>query len=193
MRAPLFALLLSSSAFAQAPKAPAGAPDPNWQAKFDQLFPHRADTKVLKQLYDLVEPVQKQNDGDFEANWRLAAILNWDANNYPDGVLKASLGKRAWTVGDKAIQAKPDDVRGQYNAAVGIGLYSEGVGILTALSQGLEGKFKSRAQASLRFDKAYLDGAPQVLWGRFFFKLPWPKRDVGESIKVLRAAVDAHP
>src|SRR4051812_31860354 len=140
MRAHLLVLLLSTTALAQGPKKPA-APDPNWAAKFDELFPQRSDPKVLKQLYDLVEPVQKQNDADFEANWRLASILNWDANNYPDGEAKAGLGKRAWTVGDKAIQAKPDDVRGQYNAAVGIGLYSEGVGILTALSQGLEGKF----------------------------------------------------
>src|SRR5205807_5042991 len=70
---------------------------------------------------------------------------------------------------------------------------SEGVGILTALAQGLEGKFRDRLLAALRIDKDYLDGAPQVVWGRYFFKLPWPKRDVGESIKVLSEAVRTHP
>src|SRR5438132_11231169 len=116
----LLALTLALPALAQAP-APAApaAPTSGWQAKFDELWPQRTDPKVLKQLYDIVEPVQKQNDSDFEADWRLASLLNWDANNYPDGDLKAGLGKRAWTVGDKAIQAKPDDVKGQYNAAVG--------------------------------------------------------------------------
>ncbi|MGZ6125002.1 MAG: tetratricopeptide repeat protein, partial [Myxococcales bacterium] len=39
----------------------------------------------------------------------------------------------------------------------------------------------------------YLDGAPQVVWGRYFFKLPWPKRDVGEATKVLTEAVRSHP
>jgi len=34
-------------------------------------------------------------------------------------------------------------------------LYSEGVGIITALSQGLEGKFRDRIQAALRLDKDY--------------------------------------
>jgi hypothetical protein len=203
MRLLLLVLLSSAAALAQTPaqppaQAPAAPAAPaqeasGWMAQFDQLFPQRADPKVLKQLYALVEPQLKQNDQDFEANWRLAALLNWDANNYPNGDLKAGLGKKAWLVADRAIGAKPDDVRGQYNAAVGIGLYSEGVGILTALSQGLEGKFKSRAEAAQRIDKDYLDGAPQVVWGRYFFKLPWPKRDIGQSIKVLSAAVQSHP
>ena len=184
--APAFA---EEAATGKVPEAAAG-----WIADFDKLWPDRTDPKAMKKLYDIVEPVQKKNDTDFEANWRLSALLNWDANNYPDGGdLKAGLGKRAWTVGDKAIQGKPDDVRGQYNAAIGIGLYSEGVGILTALSQGLEGKFKSRAQAALRIDKDYLDGGPQVLWGRFFRKLPWPKKDLDESIKVLTAVAKEHP
>jgi hypothetical protein len=164
-----------------------------WTAEFDQLFPQRADKAVLAKLYKLAEGALKGNDADFEGNWRLAALLNWDANNYPDGDLKAGLGKRAWTVADKAIAAKPDDVRGQYNAATGIGLYSEGVGILTALSQGLEGKFKSRNEAALRIDKDYANGAPQSLWGRFFFKLPWPKRDLDKSVQILTAAVASHP
>ena len=195
MRLPLLAALLvaATPAFAEAPAADKGAASAGWMAEFDKLWPERADAKVLKKLYDLVEPVQKKDDTAFEANWRLSALLNWDANNYPDGDLKAGLGKRAWTVGDKAIQARPDDVRGQYNAAIGIGLYSEGVGILTALSQGLEGKFKSRAQAALRIDKDYTDGGPQALWGRFFFKLPWPKRDLDESIKILSTAAKEHP
>ena len=128
----------------------------------------------------------------FEVNWRLSSLLNWQANGF-EGDKKADLGKQAWEAGDKAIAAKPSDVRGHYQAGTGIGLYSEGVGILTALSQGLEGKFKERIQAALKIDKDYLDGQPQVVWGRYFFKLPWPKRDVDQSIKVLTEAVRSHP
>ena len=181
---------LAAATIALSLAAPAHA---DWPADFDKLWTTRDDPKVLKELYAQAEAVLKKDAADFEANWRISALMNWDANNYPDGQLKAGLGKAAWTRGDRAIQAKPDDVRGQYNAAVGIGLYSEGVGILTALSQGLEGKFRSRNQAALRIDKAYQNGGPQVLWGRYFSKLPWPKRDLDESIKVLRAAVADHP
>src|SRR6266481_1559822 len=128
----------------------------------------------------------------FEANWRLSALYNWIADA-KEADEKAALGRKAWDAADKAIAANAGDVRGHYNGGVGIGLYSEGVGIITALSQGLEGKFRDRILAALRIDKDYQDGAPQVVWGRYFFKLPWPKRDLDESIKVLRAAVRAHP
>jgi hypothetical protein len=67
------------------------------------------------------------------------------------------------------------------------------VGVLTALRQGLEGKFRSYSLAALRINRDFLDGAPLVLWGRYFFKLPWPKRDVGQSIKVLTSCLVTHP
>ncbi len=201
-----FAILFSLSTMASAaraddppaaPAAAAAAPaahaaDTGWIADYDALWLKRDDPVTLQKLYKVLQAELKKDEGDFEANWRLASWLNWDANNY-DGDLKAGLAKRAWSASDKASAAKPEDVRAQYNGGVGIGLYSEGVGILNALAQGLEGKFKSRIQAALRIDKDYLDGAPQVVWGRYFFKLPWPKRDVDESIKVLRAAVASHP
>ena len=214
MRLTLFAVLASSAALAQqppaaqpapaapAPAAPAAAaPAPaaaapaaaqGWTQKFDDLWARRDAPGAEKSLHQLLKAQLATDPGDFEANWRLASLLNWQANA-TQGDLKASLGKGAQEAGDKAILARPDDVRGHYHSGVGVGLYSEGVGILTALSQGLEGKFRDRLQAALRIDKDYLDGQPQVVWGRYFFKLPWPKRDVDESVKVLTAAVASHP
>lgn len=197
----IFAVLASSARAVPASAAPEGdAPQAEaareqsaWSAEFDKLWSQREDAKAVKRLYELVEGQLKKDEADFEANWRLAALLNWQANTYPNGDLKAGMGKRAWTIGDRAIQARPGDVRGQYHAAIGIGLYAEGVGILTALSQGLEGKFKSRIQAALRIDKNFEQGGPQVVWGRFFYKLPWPKRDLDLSAKVLTEAVREHP
>jgi len=145
-----------------------------WMAIWDDLWKRRDDPAALKDLDALTEQ-----------------HLAEDPNGCEDE--KAAKGKIAWEAGDKAIQANPGDVRGHYFSGVGVGLYSEGVGILTALSQGLEGKFRERMLAALRIDKDFLDGAPQVVWGRYFFKLPWPKRDLEESIRVLRIAVRSHP
>jgi len=160
--------------------------------KFDQLWAKRDVAANEKAMHDLLKAQLATEPNSFEANWRLASLFNWEANGF-EGDKKAELGKQAWEAGDKAIAAKPADVRGHYQAGTGIGLYSEGVGILTALSQGLEGKFKERIQASLKIDKDYLDGMPQVIWGRYFFKLPWPKRNVDKSIEVLEEAVGGHP
>jgi hypothetical protein len=163
-----------------------------WREEFDDLWRRRDEPGVEKKLEQVVLQHLAVEPRSFEANWRLASLYNWEAD-VKEGDEKAALGKKAWDAGDKAIAANATDARGHYNAGVGIGLYSEGVGIITALSQGLEGKFRDRILAALRIDKDYLDGAPQVVWGRYFFKLPWPKRDVGQATKVLTEAVRTHP
>ena len=175
------------------PVAPAEGPA-GWKEKFDEQWKRRDQPGAEKQLNEILQQQLAADPKSFDANWRLASLYNWEANAPGlDGDHKAELGKLAWAAGDKAINAKPNDVHGQYQAGTGIGLYSEGVGILTALAQGLEGKFRDRLQAALKIDKDYLDGAPQVVWGRYFFKLPWPKRDVDESVKVLQEAMESHP
>jgi hypothetical protein len=174
-----------------APPVPEAAPL-SWDKTFDELWKKRDQAAIVKQMHALLDEQLKVDSKSFEANWRLASLYNWEANG-TEGDEKADLGKKAWEAGDKAILAKPDDVRGQYQAGTGIGLYSEGISIIKALAQGMEGKFRERLQAALRIDKDYLDGAPQVVWGRYFFKLPWPKRDVDESIKVLEDCIAGHP
>jgi tetratricopeptide (TPR) repeat protein len=176
---------------AAAPAPPAAPAVADWIAKFDELWKKRDQAAAIKDLHTILEQQLAKDPHSFEANWRLASVYNWEANG-TEGDKKAELGKLAWEVGDKAILAKPEDVRGHYQAGVGVGLYSEGIGILTALAQGIEGKFRDRMHAALRIDKDYLDGAPQVVWGRYFFKLPWPKRDVDQSIKVLEECLATH-
>ena len=190
--------VLAAASAAVAQGQPPGPPRPgvsaDWMATWDDLWKRRDDPAVLKQLEDLIQEHLAEDPNGFETTRRQASLVAWEADGEPDGSDdKAAKGKTAWEAGDKAIQANPGDVRGHYFSGVGVGLYSEGVGILTALSQGLEGKFRERILAALRIDKNYLDGAPQVVWGRYFFKLPWPKRDPEESIKVLRAVVRSHP
>ena len=177
------------------PTAPAPATTPaasGWAGKWDELWKKRDQPAVMKEMHDILGQQISNDPKSFEANWRLASLYNWEANG-TEGDKKAEFGKQAWAAGDVAAAAKPNDVRGHYQAGVGVGLYSEGIGILTALSQGIEGKFRDRMLAALKIDKDYLDGAPQVVWGRYFFKLPWPKRDVDQSIKVLEDCLASHP
>jgi hypothetical protein len=193
MRFLIVAVLIAAPAFSQTPPqaAPAVA-DAGWQASFDTLWKHRDEPGAVDQLHKLLEAPLAADKNSFDANWRLASLYNWEANN-SEGDKKAGLGHKGWDAADLAIAVKPGDVHAQYFGGTGIGLYAEGVGVLTALSQGLEGKFKDRIQAAMKIDKDFEDGAPQVVWGRFFFKLPWPKRDVDQSIRVLTPLMDSHP
>jgi hypothetical protein len=213
MRLAIFALTVASSAFAQSgnpppagappqppgpsapaaaqPSAPAAGPA-GWQAAFDELWKVRDQPGSVAQMHKLLDAQLAVDKRSFEANWRLASLYNWEANQV-EGDKRAELGHKGWDAAEIAVAVKPNDVRGQYHYATGIGLYAEGVGILTALSQGLEGKFREHIGAALKLDKDYLDGAPQVVWGRFFFKLPWPKRDDNQSIAILTPLMDSHP
>jgi len=164
-----------------------------WTARFDRLWPLREDPKALEEARNLAKTAQSKNPTDYDANRRLASVMVWEADGLPDGDEKAAVGKQAWETAEKAVEAKPKGVEGQYYAGAGLGLYSEGVGVLTALRQGLEGKFRGYSLAALRINRDFLDGAPLVLWGRYFFKLPWPKRDVGQSVKVLANCLVKHP
>ncbi len=171
----------------------ASAQQPPWTARFDEAWKHRDQPAAMKEIGAIIKAQLASEPDSFETNWRLAQVYVWEATGTGDGDHKADLGEAGWEAGDKAILAKPDDVRGHYLSGTALGLYSEGIGILRALSKGVEGKFRDRLLAALRLDKDYLDGAPQVVWGRYFYKLPWPKKDIGESIKVLTAAVQGHP
>jgi len=175
-----------------APEAAAPASE-SWTERFDRLWHQREDPKVMQEISALAKEQQAKQPKDYDANWRLASVLVWEADGLPDGDQKASVAKQAWEIAEKAVEARPKEVQGQYYAGTGLGLYSEGVGILTALRQGLEGKFRSYSLAALRINRDFLDGGPLVLWGRYFFKLPWPKRDVGQSIKVLTNTLVKHP
>ncbi len=181
----------ASAPAAAAPAASASA----WIEEHDAAFKLRGeDAAGHAKLMKLIDDAIARNPKDFEAWWRKAQLLCWQANGQADGSdLKAAYGKACMNAGEKAATLKPDDARGHYWCGVGIGVYSEGVGILTALTEGLEGKFRDQVQTAMKLDEGYNDGGARQLWGRFFFKLPWPKRDVDESIKQLTQANKEHP
>jgi hypothetical protein len=190
-------LLLAASSLSAQPAAPTSSPaaaTADFAARFDSLFPDREQVKVLEQLQTMAEERVKAKPDDFEARWRLARLYCWEANGFDDGEEpKAELGKQCWDEGEKAVALRPDDVHSQYWATVGMGLYSEGLGIISAIAKGIEGKYKNRVQRAIALDKSYVNGGPTMLFGRFWWKLPWPKRDNDEALRLLRETVAAHP
>lgn len=129
----------------------------------------------------------------FEVLWRAARVKQWLADGEKDKARKMQLGKDAWALGEKAIKANPNAVEGYYFAALGIGAYSQGAGILRALGEGLESKFNDRLDRAIKLDPAYRAAGALVAKGRYWFELPWPKRSIGRSIETLERAIAAHP
>lgn len=167
---------------------------PAWVAKADELWLKRDQAEATKELTTLLKGELDKDGQSVEALVRRAMQQCWMADGMGDGSqLKAQLGKNCWETAEKAIAVDAGDVRAQYWATVGIGLYSEGVGILTALSEGLEGKFRGHVEAAIKADPAYLKHSPAMLYGRFYFKLPWPKRDLDKSLALIEETIKAQP
>jgi tetratricopeptide (TPR) repeat protein len=125
--------------------------------------------------------------------WRSARLLVWQADEAGDARLKKVLGRQAWDICDKAVKVAPQRVECQYFGAAGIGVYSQAVGILKALKDGLEGKFNERLDAAIKIDPTFDRGAPLLAKGRYHYELPWPKRDLEESAKLYEKAIAKHP
>jgi hypothetical protein len=203
------ALVLARTAPSDAPRQdPAGAPTAGGVAapepggggvqallaEADAAWPRRDEPGVLDREQAALDAALKLAPDDYDVVWRLARLEFWRADD--PGLPKkekSRLGKLAWDYGDRASQLKPDRVEGWNYAAAGMGNYALGIGILSALREGIEGKFKERLSRAEKIDPGFEHGAIQTAWGRFWFELPWPKYDPRKSEQALFTALQRNP
>lgn len=186
MRPSLFvALLLPVVALAE------GAAD--LYPKLDALFDKRDDPTALQQLETEMASALQANPDDYGILWRAAQLKVWVADGSNDKDLKKRLGKEGWQLAERAIKKNAGSVEGHYFAAAGIGAYSQAAGILNALAEGLEGKFNDRLDAAIRLNSGLHHAAPMIAKGRYYFELPWPKRDLEKSAQWLQKSIEKAP
>lgn len=159
-------------------------------ARIDGLYGRRDDRTALGELRALVDDEALRAAADYEILWRAARLYFWlgdDPSLSADE--RSKLGKTGWDHAERAIVANPNRPEGHYWAAVNIGTYALGLGALKALSAGLEGKFKERLGRAEQLAPDYNFGGVGVAWGRFYEKLPWPKRDRAKAEQSLRGVL----
>jgi tetratricopeptide (TPR) repeat protein len=160
----------------------------------DEDYAHRDEPGRLDAVEVKLTAAERLAPNDYDVLWRRARLYFWRSD---DPALsdreKSVLGKKGWEYGDRAIQANPQRVEGYDYAASGMGNYALGVGVLTALRQGIDGKFRERLGKAEQIDPGFQNGAIQSAWGRFYFKLPWPKHDPQKSERYLLEALKRNP
>jgi hypothetical protein len=160
----------------------------------DAAWPRRDEPGQLDAIRSDLELAEKTAPDDFGVLWRIARYYFWTSD---DPALsndeKSALGKKSWEYGDRAAARNPKGVEGWFFGAVGAGNYSLGIGILKALTQGIERKFKERLSKAEEIDPAYLTGGVYNAWGRFWYELPWPKYDGEKSEQALHRALRVAP
>ena len=124
--------------------------------------------------------------------WKARFTL-WVGDSVTDPEERKRLGRQAWDLGDQLARARPEWVAGHYFAAVGIGLYCSGAGVLSILGEGLDSKFNDRLERALALDPRFEHQGPRLARGRYFFEMPWPKRSLAKSATWYQHALDDDP
>lgn len=159
-------------------------------AEVDAEWPRRDKPGVLADIQEKLGAAEKRAPDGYGVLWRQARLYFWIADDPNlDKKEKSRIGKIAWDYGDRATRANPRRVEGWNYAAAGMGNYALGIGIFTALRQGIEGKFKERLSRAEQIEPDFENGAIQTAWGRFWYELPWPKYSAKRSRLALEDAL----
>ena len=157
----------------------------------DKLF-EQGGLANYKQAIELYQKAIAENPGSYEANWKSARahreygdaakseeVEGWKA-------ICARYGKEGMNYAQKAIELEPQKPDGYYYYGLNVGIYSDGVSIFKALSEGLKDKTQNSFEKTYALDKMYEEAGPIIALGRFWAVLPWPMRDRKKSLKYYR-------
>lgn len=191
--APLIAIVMAAGGAADSgtPAAPALA---DMLARLDALHARRDDPGALREARQLADAAVARGPSDYGALWRAARVLftESDDKRRPEAD-RAALAKQAYDLAERAIAVNPNDVAAQYWAALSIGNYAEGMGVVRALANGIEGKFKRPLERATALDVSYDHGNIPVVWAIYYLELPWPKRDRGKAAQEVKQALQINP
>ena len=145
-----------------------------------------------KRSIDVYLKALKENPTDYEANWKCARAYR----EYGEAIKRqavegwkkscAKYGKEGMKYAEKAIEQRPNRPDGHYYYGLNVGIYSDGVSILTALAEGLKSKTQRSLEKAYELDKMYNEAGPMLSLGRFWAVVPWPYKDKGKALKFYR-------
>ena len=98
----------------------------------------------------------------------------------------AKHGKEGMKYAQSAMEQEPNKPEGFYYYGLSVGIYSDGVSILTALAEGLKNKTQNGFEKAYELDKMYDEAGPILALGRFWAVVPWPFKDKKKALKLYR-------
>jgi len=145
-----------------------------------------------KRSIDAYLKALKENPTGYEANWKCARAYR----EYGEAIKRqavegwkkscAKYGKEGMKYAEKAIEQRPNRPDGHYYYGLNVGIYSDGVSILTALAEGLKSKTQRSLEKAYELDKMYNEAGPMLSLGRFWAVVPWPYKDKKKALRFYR-------
>jgi hypothetical protein len=162
-------------------------------ARMDQLWLHRDAQDAMPDSVSLATRVLDIDATNYEAQWRLARAYFWVADAQSSRVTKKAVAVKAVEWAERARNQRADRVEGHYFYAIAMGEYASTIGVMQAVMDGVAGKIESSAVRAHEIDRDFEHGGPGTVLGRYYFLLPWPKRDLARSRRYLEEVVARHP
>lgn len=182
-------LLVLSLAHAQQVADLLSAGDLLWQARAEE-GKALASIAAYKRVLEI--------DGNsYEACWKIARSYFFIGDGLPEtDAMKErhrEMGEQGMPYGKKALALNPGGIEGHYYYALCIAEYSIGISIVKALAKGLGPEYEKHVGKAIEINRQYDGAGPLRAMGRYWYKLPWPKRDLEKSIHYLKEAAEAAP
>ena len=150
------------------------------------------EMESIQQAIGIYETILEKEPDNFTALWQYArACPEYAVQAQHQGVdgwkdICAEYGKKGMQYAQKAMELKPEKVQGYYFYGLSVGVYSDGVGLITALKEGLKDKTQNNLERAYEIDKTFNHGGPILALGRFWQKVPWPYHDEDKALKFYR-------
>jgi len=182
-------MLVPFSVFSQDISAVMREGDLRWEERI------KADrAKAALNSYRKILEVDANN---YEACWKIARAYFYLGDLLPETKemrdQHKELGWEGMGYAKRALELNPQGIEGHYYYALTLAQYSIGISIIKALAKGLGPEYEEHIGEALKTNKLYDNAGPLRAIGRYWYQLPWPKRNIKKSISYLEEAVACAP
>jgi tetratricopeptide (TPR) repeat protein len=165
--------------------------------KGDALWLESADLDRVGNAIAIYEKVLELDPDNYEALWKIARSYFLIGDALPETEefedRHKECGEKGMSYAKRALEIKPQEIEGHYYYGLSIAQYSIGINIVKALVKGLGPTYEKHIGKAIEINKLYNYGGPLRAMGRYWYKLPWPKRNIDKSIDYLKEAESLAP
>ena len=163
----------------------------------DVLWGERKIVDKAKAALDTYKKVLEVDTNNYEACWKIARAYFYLGDLLPETKemrdQHKELGWEGMGYAKRALELNPQGIEGHYYYALTLAQYSIGISIIKALAKGLGPEYEKHIGEALKTNKLYDNAGPLRAMGRYWYQLPWPKRNIKKSISYLEKAVACAP
>lgn len=161
--------------------------------ELDRLWAERTHAEAVDRAVTVGTQAFEEYPSSYDLAWRLARAfwrtgdLATDASRRRDGYATAR------RYAERAATLDPDRVEGHCYYALTIGDYGGTLSLLGAITEGIGSTFEREIKRAYDINRDFDHGSPMLALGRYYFALPWPKRDLKQSRHYLEELKQRHP